>query len=729
MVAATYTLDADLDGDGIFETSLLADVVGEGRTLMRSVRGRDQARSLAPPAAGDCGFPLDDGPSHGNGAYAPGVTMAAGRPVRWRAAYAGTTYDLFRGLIARPTQAPQPSMRKTVQCDLLGMLSRLAGKTLSTALYSAITTDIAIGHLLDAAAWPKNFAAHLTGELDNLAGYWPLGEASGDAIDGSGNGNDGTVTIGAGSRDQAALDDAGDGCIDFDGAATLVSIADDAAIQNLWDGGGSLLFLINLDSDGEGSVGRIADKSAWYLDAQDEAAGFVRLNFRVGFSGAAGIWQTAVNLPISTTLIGVLTYDADAVANNPTLRIWDGDSWAALTVGSGLTETSTPVGTRTTDVGSALVIGNNAGATATADARIDEIALLSDTVTAAEAAALASRALDAPRHLDTGKTTLAWWWLDEQDAFEALRALWASEGPGANVYEDGTGAIVFKNRHARVTETRSTAVQQTFRSATGAVEPLLSMPYQFDPGFLNVVNRCSATVKTRAAAASAEIWALGSTITLAASETRKYGARQADGTPFNAAVTPTSGGGDYTVSAGSLSNVTLDRTSGASVTITLTAGSSGATVTGLRLRAASVPVTNTIQVEGTVDTAASQEQHGVQTYTIPLRAEVAVDDAQNFCNAVEGYYQEGRPTAVLTVLGNLAAARLTAALSLEVGDRVRVIEGNTSIDKQFHLERVAQQVDKPATHTTTLALEEVSAAANAFTLDTSELDGGDVLWF
>jgi len=28
MVAATYPLDADLDGDGIFETSLLADVVG-----------------------------------------------------------------------------------------------------------------------------------------------------------------------------------------------------------------------------------------------------------------------------------------------------------------------------------------------------------------------------------------------------------------------------------------------------------------------------------------------------------------------------------------------------------------------------------------------------------------------------------------------------------------------------------------------------------------------------
>ncbi len=33
----------------------------------------------------------------------------------------------------------------------------------------------------------------------NPVGYWPMGEASGDALDGSTNSNDGTVTIGTGA--------------------------------------------------------------------------------------------------------------------------------------------------------------------------------------------------------------------------------------------------------------------------------------------------------------------------------------------------------------------------------------------------------------------------------------------------------------------------------------------------------------------------------------------------
>jgi len=83
-----------------------------------------------------------------------------------------------------------------------------------------------------------------------------------------------------------------------------------------------------------------------------------------------------VDIPINTNIYGVLTYDADATGNNPTLYLYNGQSVSTLTVGSGLTEsTGPPTGTRTTDASSNLVIGNNTGQTTTHDGEIDDVAI------------------------------------------------------------------------------------------------------------------------------------------------------------------------------------------------------------------------------------------------------------------------------------------------------------------------------------------------------------------
>lgn len=233
-------------------------------------------------------------------------------------------------------------------------------------------------------------AAAFALRLGSLVGYWPLGETSGDAIDGSGNGNDGTVTIAAGARAQAALDKDGDGSIEFDGAATIIEVADDAAIQDIFDGGGSALFMFDADSDGEFDQGVIVEKatgaSRWWIRIRDESGGNVRIRFESVWSITIGVWDTAVDVPINTTIVGVLTYDADAVGNNPIVYLWDGNALTTRIVGDGLTEsTGPPDGTHTSDVGLPVQIGNRQVGNRTFDGHIDEIMLFSATLTEAEA--------------------------------------------------------------------------------------------------------------------------------------------------------------------------------------------------------------------------------------------------------------------------------------------------------------------------------------------------------
>ena len=901
MPAPTYALAVDLDRDELFATAQTGDVVSEGggpgELLCEYTRGHDLARVLSQPRAGSGGFLLDNN----DGTYSIGTTLAAGQQVRLRGTYGGTTYDLVRAILDQPVQTPIGTGRTLVRCPLLGPLSRLAGKQISTALYTSITTGVAVGHLLDAAGYSKNAQPYITGLAPS--GQWGLGEAAGTETDLSGNGNDATVTYAAGQRGAAALDDGGDGATTFeegttnkvttpypgavatdgvtftpnaggsltlednDGApfesasgkvwrladssgatgtivafdgtvgnvnthsisiwarietgttgariecsggegqvaitseswtriespnitpgaatrkmqvsfsgggtgavrfvmgqleekpdvtsachgslgtgyswsgtenaststrvATKMVVTDAAAIQNLFDGGGGVAVLCNITSDGQSDTGRLIDKAAWYLNVQNESGGNVRLNFRVGFSGTEGIWQSAVNIPLATDLAIVLAYNADDVANNPTIYVIDLSTGVAttLTVGSGLTETSTPVGTRTTDVGSDLIGGNNAAGTLTAAGVVDEPAVFSTLPTLAQVMAWAARCIDAPRHLDEGKTTLDWWWLDKQDAMGALNTLKATEGPGAAVYEDGTGAITFKGRHARLTETRSTTIQTTFRTAAGAAEPLASLPFAYDPGTRDVVNQATVDVNVRTLAALAQVWALGSTVVLGVNETRKYVARQSDGDPFTAAVAPDSGGGDYTVSVGALASVpTIDRTSGSSVTITLVGGAAGATVTGLRLRAQSLDVTSTTTVASTIDVTASQTAYGVRTFPLPIRADISVSVAQDLVNAIVGYQQDGRATATVTVRGIQSAERLTAALAREVSDRVRIVHAGSGLDADFYVEHIAFEVRAPASHVTAFACEE-TGAATFFVLDTSTLDGGDVIGF
>lgn len=726
----SYAVYVDFDGTELVsdDTNVAGDIIGEsrgvGNVAIHTERGHDVARVLSPPVAGLARFTLDNI----DGDYDIGTDLRAGLFTRFVATYETADYPLFAGILDQPSRS-QPDVRLPyVTVEVMGKLARLAGINVSSALYASITTSEAFEVTLDAAGYAANTPRY----LDSLGpvGGWNLDSTSGDDPDTSGNGNDAVITLGSGVRGDTAIDDGGTLSTDFDGAATLYSVAADAAYNNFFATGGLIFCEFVADSDGETDQGVLVDKGVFQFNVTEQSGSTMRLHFWHEYAGTDGDWETTNRvITVGTRYAVALYFDrSEGTSANPTMWLFDLDAgtYTELTVGSGITENTTPTSTVSTDGSWSLTMGNDSIGSRTFDGNISVVRVFGDLGNVAYWTPLLkiafARAMTAPRHIDSGLTTMDWWWLDNEDALQALEAIKNTEGPGAALYEDPTGAIVFKNRHARSTDTRSTVVQTTFTDST---EPKPSSPFFYDPGLKDVINRCEIETVRREAQTVEEVWAYGETITIGAGETRQLVARAND--PFQNAVTPSSGGSDYTVVSGTLDTVTLDRDSGAQVTISLYSAS-GCTISDLRMRAEPVEVVNTTVVSSTIDASTSETDYGVSTYRLPTRREISANVAQDFANAVVAYYQDGRPTIQMMVEANFATARKVAVLTREISDRVHVTIGD-DIDEDMFVEHVTHDIHTTGMHFTTFALETSANAVSYFVLDTSELDDTDVLAF
>ncbi len=204
-----------------------------------------------------------------------------------------------------------------------------------------------------------------------------LADSSGSGLSGIPTG----VTLGEASL---VTDDPSDHSVLFNGVSGDIIVLDAAVIQNIWDGGGAITTIFNADSDGENDFGRLLDKTGWIVHLGGESGGNLKIELHIDFDGATdGHWETAVNVATNAKHILTIYYNSDATANDPVF-VLDG---VELTVGSGLTETTTPSGgsVRVTDVGDDLYIGNNAAGDRTMDGHIDEVAIFNNLLTTPQA--------------------------------------------------------------------------------------------------------------------------------------------------------------------------------------------------------------------------------------------------------------------------------------------------------------------------------------------------------
>ncbi|MCA9034040.1 MAG: DUF2341 domain-containing protein, partial [Planctomycetaceae bacterium] len=167
----------------------------------------------------------------------------------------------------------------------------------------------------------------------------------------------------------------------FNGSSSIGVISDDASLQNIFSGGGTVSAWINPATWGDAGEGRILDKassllnpngSGWNLKL-DQTNGSLRFSY--GFSGGAGEWRTATNsIQLGQWQQVAVVYDNTNASNTPDIYI-NG-------VQQTLTAIRTPSGTPTSDAGLDLYVGDRFNQTATYSGVVDELRISRQGATA-----------------------------------------------------------------------------------------------------------------------------------------------------------------------------------------------------------------------------------------------------------------------------------------------------------------------------------------------------------
>lgn len=306
------------------------------------------------------------------------------------------------------------------------------------------------------------------------------------------------------------------------------------------------------------------------------------------------------------------------------------------------------------------------------------------------------------RDVEVGATVMPYWWLDREDAFEALMDLVYSEGPPALVTVDSSGRIVFRSRHHRLQRAASTTAQSTWR-ASGA-RPHISSPATYNHGFKEIINSVTFEMPMRqVAGVISDVWTSQGLISVAAGETLAIIAQASD--PFVGALVPEVGT-DFTLMSGSVT-VTLARTSGLSTTIFVQASSGGpAVLADLKLRGYAVTTVTTVQIQAQ-DTA-SIGKYGPQSLPdVRTPKWASPGDARAIASIVLG--QRGERLATISVSMRAGTAvEQRQQLTRDLSDRVRVIEPHTGLDADCFVEQIAHSVSQGgAEHVTTFGLEKI----------------------
>lgn len=324
-----------------------------------------------------------------------------------------------------------------------------------------------------------------------------------------------------------------------------------------------------------------------------------------------------------------------------------------------------------------------------------------------------------PRDIDPGATIVPWWWA-ESNAFDAVQEIVLSEGPPAIAYVDPDGTFVFKDRHHRIIDTVSLVSQATFAAGRGLCDspPVTGFsytaPFQYQHGSRDVINSVSFSVDQRMPDGQLSVvWESDETYTIEDGETITVIADMQnpvmDVQPIDA--TFTGSGGLTTV---------VERTSGQSIPVHLSASGGQVVITHLTLTARDVPVIRTVKVMDEDSTSISQ--HGLREY--PNQAPWAgVEDAKAIASIILAHYAQRRPTVQIRVVAQ-DPDHLKQIFGRRISDRITIRNDELGMNADFHIESVSHTIqrinpDKGPIHAVIFGCErEITAqSSNPFTFD------------
>ncbi len=155
----------------------------------------------------------------------------------------------------------------------------------------------------------------------------------------------------------------------FDGGTNTINVASDPSLDNMFDGGGTAEAWYFATGSGGSSLGRVFDKARSVLGLCDgNSGGANAVLFGHAFTGQAGNWCTAQDTaPFNTWIHVAVVYNNASTANVPVFFI-NG-------VEQAVAQAASPNGTRSSDVGQGLVIGNRDDLQRGFDGGVDELRL------------------------------------------------------------------------------------------------------------------------------------------------------------------------------------------------------------------------------------------------------------------------------------------------------------------------------------------------------------------
>jgi hypothetical protein len=360
---------------------------------------------------------------------------------------------------------------------------------------------------------------------------------------------------------------------------------------------------------------------------------------------------------------------------------------------------------------------------------------------------------DDDRDLDDGIVEFPRFWCQSTKTLKALRLV--EETETGLLEESPDGKIVYRDRHARSKDTKSTNSQATYSDASAAalayshisqIDPLkfiyneLRAKLQLHSGAW-ILGSASLGVQTELASDPVVLWTYpevgsnspgieaGATRTFVAQYPSSGSANTARAVDFWQNLTATT---DYLANDAADGSGT-NRTANITVTLTKRAQSMdialenghSATVYITKLQAQGNAVSAKDNFEVVAADSTSQTTFGKRTYPHPGKFVPDATEAQNWADFHVAAWKEPVPLLKVTMIGNRSTATLTDIMSRDISDLVYVTATNDSglgINEGFFVEAVHHQLDAQLNHRATMTLSQSSGYAGFFVLGSSSLD-------